>query len=101
MSLDRVMMPVPDPHPDVFDREWPLRVGDIDRQGGFGSIGRSAHLDIGQDQLREMGFEETHPLWIVRRTIIDLIRPLNSATCCGCGAGVRAPRTGGVRCGCA
>jgi acyl-ACP thioesterase len=26
--------------------------------------------------LREMGFEETHPLWIVRRTMIDLIRPV-------------------------
>lgn len=35
-----------------------------------------AHQDIGQDQLREMGFEETHPLWIVRRTMIDLIRPV-------------------------
>ena len=23
-----------------------------------------------------MGFEETHPLWIVRRTMIDLIRPI-------------------------
>jgi acyl-ACP thioesterase len=27
-------------------------------------------------ELREMGFEETHPLWIVRRTMIDLIRPI-------------------------
>jgi acyl-ACP thioesterase len=32
--------------------------------------------DIGQDQLRESGFEDTHPLWIVRRTIIDLINPI-------------------------
>ncbi len=32
--------------------------------------------DIGQDQLREMGFEQTHPLWIVRRTMIDLVRPI-------------------------
>ena len=23
-----------------------------------------------------MGFEETHPLWIVRRTMVDLIRPI-------------------------
>jgi acyl-ACP thioesterase len=23
-----------------------------------------------------MGYEETHPLWIVRRTMIDLIRPI-------------------------
>ena len=32
-GLAKVLMPVPDPHPDVFDRQWPLRVGDIDRTG--------------------------------------------------------------------
>jgi acyl-ACP thioesterase len=77
VSLDKVMMPVPDPHPDVFDREWPLRVGDIDRKGRLRFDSAARHIqDIGQDQLREMGFEETHPLWIVRRTIVDLIRPV-------------------------
>ena len=77
MSLDKVMMPVPDGHPDVFDREWPLRVADIDREGRLRCDAAARHIvDIGQDQLREMGFEETHPLWIVRRTMIDLIRPI-------------------------
>ncbi|ORA29767.1 acyl-[acyl-carrier-protein] thioesterase [Mycobacterium aquaticum] len=75
--LGKVMMPVPDPHPDVFDREWPLRVGDIDRVGRLRFDAACRHIqDIGSDQLREMGFEETHPLWIVRRTMIDLIRPI-------------------------
>ena len=100
VSLDKEMMPVPDGHPDVFDREWPLRVGDIDRTGRLRLDAACRHIqDIGQDQLREMGFEETHPLWIVRRTMVDLIRPIEFRTCCGCGAGVRAPRTAGVRCG--
>jgi acyl-ACP thioesterase len=77
VSLDKVMMPVPDPHPDVFDRVWPLRVGDIDREGRLRFDSAARHIqDIGQDQLREMGFEETHPLWIVRRTMVDLIRPV-------------------------
>ncbi len=77
MSLDKVMMPVLDGHPDVFDREWPLRVADIDRDGRLRFDSAARHIvDIGQDQLREMGFEETHPLWIVRRTMIDLIRPI-------------------------
>ncbi|HXO13424.1 MAG TPA: acyl-ACP thioesterase domain-containing protein, partial [Mycobacterium sp.] len=77
MSLDKVMMPVLDGHPDVFDREWPLRVADIDREGRLRCDSAARHIvDIGQDQLREMGFEETHPLWIVRRTMIDLIRPV-------------------------
>ena len=76
-GLAKVMMPVPDPHPDVFDREWPLRVGDIDREGRLRFDAATRHIqDIGSDQLRELGFEETHPLWIVRRTMIDLIKPI-------------------------
>jgi acyl-ACP thioesterase len=77
VSLDKVLMPVPDGHPDVFDREWPLRVADIDREGRLRFDAAARHIqDIGQDQLREMGFEDTHPLWIVRRTMVDLIRPI-------------------------
>lgn len=76
-GLNKVLMPVPDPHPDVFDREWPLRVGDIDRAGRLRFDAAARHIqDIGSDHLRELGFEETHPLWIVRRTMIDLIRPI-------------------------
>lgn len=71
------MMPVPDPHPDVFNVEWPLRVADIDATARLRLDAACRHIqDIGQDQLREMGFQETHPLWIVRRTMIDLIRPI-------------------------
>jgi hypothetical protein len=33
MALARVLMPVLDGHPDVFEREWPLRVADTDRDG--------------------------------------------------------------------
>ncbi|AKS30637.1 acyl-[acyl-carrier-protein] thioesterase [Mycolicibacterium goodii] len=76
-GLAKTMMPVPDPHPDVFDRQWPLRVGDIDRVGRLRFDAACRHIqDIGSDQLRELGYEETHPLWIVRRTMIDLIRPI-------------------------
>jgi len=78
VSLDKILMPVPDGHPDVFDREWPVRVADIDRTGRLRLDAGARHIqDIGQDQLREMGFEETHPLWIVRRTMVDLIRPID------------------------
>ncbi|WP_166908932.1 acyl-[acyl-carrier-protein] thioesterase [Mycobacterium sp. DL440] len=76
-GLNKVMMPVPDPHPDVFDREWPLRMADVDRNGRLRFDGACRHIqDIGQDQLREMGYEDVHPAWIVRRTMIDLIRPI-------------------------
>jgi acyl-ACP thioesterase len=76
-GLAKAMMPVPDPHPDVFDIQWPLRVADVDREARLKFDAATRHIqDIGSDQLREMGFEETHPLWIVRRTMIDLIRPI-------------------------
>jgi acyl-ACP thioesterase len=76
-GLGKVLMPVPDPHPDVFDCQWPLRVADIDRAGRLRFDAATRHIqDIGTDQLRELGFEETHPLWIVRRTMIDMIKPV-------------------------
>ncbi|KAA0118672.1 acyl-[acyl-carrier-protein] thioesterase [Mycolicibacterium sp. P9-22] len=77
MTLAKTLMPVPDPHPDVFDVQWPLRMADIDREGRLKFDAATRHIqDIGSDQLREMGYEETHPAWIVRRTMIDLIEPI-------------------------
>ena len=77
MTLDKVLRSVLDGHPDVFDREWPLRVADVERYGRLRLDATARHIqDIGQDQLREWGFEGVHPLWIVRRTMIDLIRPI-------------------------
>jgi acyl-ACP thioesterase len=76
-GLAKTMMPVPDPHPDVFDTQWPLRVADCDRDGRLKFDAATRHImDVGSDQLRETGFEETHPLWIVRRTIVDMIKPI-------------------------
>jgi acyl-ACP thioesterase len=76
-GLAKTLMPVPDPHPDVFDREWPLRMGDIDRAGRLRFDAACRHIqDVGQDQLREMGYEDVHPAWVVRRTVVDLIRPI-------------------------
>ena len=76
-GLAKALMPVPDPHPDVFDLQWPLRMADVDSTGRLRLDGACRHIqDIGQDQLREMGHEATHPLWIVRRTMVDLIRPI-------------------------
>ena len=77
LGLAKALMPVLDPHPDVFDRQWPLRVADIDRNGRLRLDAAARHIqDVGQDQLREGGHQDTHPLWIVRRTMVDLIRPI-------------------------
>lgn len=76
-GLAKVLMPVPDPHPDVFDSRWPLRPADVDRLGRLRMDAAVRHImDIGQDQLREMGHNDTHPLWIVRRTMVDMIEPI-------------------------
>jgi acyl-ACP thioesterase len=51
MTLDKVLMHVPD---GVFERQWPLRVADIDRYGRLRLDATARHIqDIGQDQLRE------------------------------------------------
>lgn len=77
-GLGKTLMPVPEGHPDVFERSWPLRVADIDRTGRLRFDAACRHIqDIGSDHLRELGYEATHPLWIVRRTMIDLIAPID------------------------
>jgi acyl-ACP thioesterase len=77
MTLAKVLIPVLDGHPGVFEHEWPLRVADIDRDGRLRLDAAARHIqDIGHDQLRELGFEDTHPLWIFRRTMINLIKPI-------------------------
>jgi hypothetical protein len=74
---DKVLMPVLDGHPDVFDRVRPVRMADIDRNSRLRLDAAARHIqDVGQDHVHEQGFDESHPLWIVRRTMIDLIRPI-------------------------
>jgi acyl-ACP thioesterase len=76
-GLAKALMAVPDPHPDVFDTQWSLRMADVDRTGRLRFDGACRHIqDVGQDQLREMGYEDVHPAWVVRRTMVDLIRPI-------------------------
>ncbi len=75
-GLTKALMPVPEGHPDVFDTSWPLRMADVDRDGRLRFDGACRHIqDIGQDQLRQMGYEDVHPAWVVRRTMVDLISP--------------------------
>ncbi|MGV0991457.1 MAG: acyl-ACP thioesterase domain-containing protein [Mycobacterium sp.] len=76
-GLAKVLMPVPEPNPDVFERQWPLRPADVDRLGRLRMDAALRHIqDMGQDHLREMGHNDSHPLWIVRRAMVDLIEPI-------------------------
>src|SRR5258707_15586960 len=77
MTLDKKLTPVLDGHPDVFEREWPLRVADIDPGGRLRLDAAARHIqDVGQDHVHDLGFDESHPLWVVGRTMIDLIKPI-------------------------
>ena len=79
MTLDKTLMPVPDGHPAVFERSWPLRVGDIDRSGRL-RLDAAARLvqDIGQDHVHALGFDKTHPVGVVRRTMaVDRFAAVN------------------------
>ena len=102
MTLDTTLMPVPDGHPAVFERSWPLRVGDIDRSGRLW-LDAAARLiqDIGQDHVHALGFDKTHPVGVVRRTMFDLIRPIEFQDMLRLRAGVRAPPPGGAKSACA
>lgn len=79
-GLAKTLMPgVPDGHPDVFERSWPLqrrRYRPVSAPALRRATCRHIHGRFRFDQLRELGYEATHPLWIVRRTMIDLIRPI-------------------------
>ena len=77
MTMDKTLVPAPDGHPAVFDREWPLRVADIDRTGRLPLDAAARHIqDVGQDYMHEPGFDDSHPLWVVRRNVIDVIQPI-------------------------
>jgi acyl-ACP thioesterase len=86
MTADKVLIAILDGQPDVFERGWALRVADLDRYGRLRLDAAARHIqDIGQDHVREQGFDESHPRWIMRRTVIDLIR------CNGADGGRRQP----------
>jgi len=76
-GLAKALMPVPDSQANVFEREWQLRAADSDRLGRLRLDGVARYIqDVGQDHLREMGYDDVHPLWIVRRTMVDMIGPI-------------------------
>jgi acyl-ACP thioesterase len=57
---------------------WPVRAGDVDSYNRLRLDGVARYLqDIAWDNLRSNFMSETDPTWLVRRTVIDVIRPIN------------------------
>ncbi|CAM2835866.1 4-hydroxybenzoyl-CoA thioesterase [Prescottella defluvii] len=69
------LAPAP-PHGQGFETSRPIRTGDVDTAYRLRLDGIARYLqDIGTDNLAASGFDRTDPLWIVRRTVVDVHRP--------------------------
>ena len=74
MTLDKVLMPVPDGNPDVFEREWPLRVADIDRYRRLRLDATARHTqDIGQAASGVAGIDTGTT--VLTTTVTTIARP--------------------------
>ncbi|WP_084866334.1 acyl-[acyl-carrier-protein] thioesterase [Prescottella equi] len=69
------LAPAPPPE-QCFETSRPIRTGDVDIENRLRLDGVARYLqDIGSDNLAAFGYDETDPLWIVRRTVIEVHRP--------------------------
>ncbi len=68
--------PCPDA-PAAYTVSWPVRLGDTDGQERLrlDAIARYA-MDIGYEQLEAAEEGHLHLAWLVRRTVIDVVRPI-------------------------
>ncbi|MFD4366005.1 acyl-[acyl-carrier-protein] thioesterase [Rhodococcus sp. NPDC058521] len=75
MELDRPLTERTD-GATVFEVSRAVRTGDIDADRRLRLDGVARYLqDIGIDNLEALDVLDSHPLWIVRRTVIDVVRP--------------------------
>ncbi|MEU4314069.1 acyl-ACP thioesterase domain-containing protein [Nocardia sp. NPDC024068] len=76
MSLDQPLAPLPQESMG-FTSAWPVRAGDVDPYNRVRLDGIARYLqDIAWEHLQQSILEQTDPHWIVRRTVIDVIRPV-------------------------
>lgn len=60
-----------------FASAWPVRAGDVDPYNRLRLDSVARYLqDIAEEELESGFFHRTDPNWIVRRTVIDVIRPI-------------------------
>lgn len=70
-----VLAPAPPPE-RCFEATRPVRTADVDSAYRLRLDGVARYLqDMGSDNLAAFGFDDTDPLWVVRRTVIDVHRP--------------------------
>ncbi|MDV6278020.1 thioesterase [Rhodococcus erythropolis] len=61
----------------IYRSSWPVRTGDIhpDRRVRLDAVARYLQ-DVAFDNLDASGAAQAHPVWVVRRTVIDVIEPI-------------------------
>lgn len=61
----------------AFHASWPVRLADTDAEERLRLDGIARYLtDVGYDHLLAAEEGDRHPAWIVRRTVIDVLRPI-------------------------
>ncbi|WP_227979820.1 acyl-[acyl-carrier-protein] thioesterase [Nocardia spumae] len=61
----------------AFHEHWPVRLGDTDGAERLRLDAVARYLqDIGYDHLQVVDEGDLHPGWIVRRTVMDVLRPI-------------------------
>ncbi|MCX5041618.1 thioesterase [Aldersonia sp. NBC_00410] len=76
-TVDEPLTPPPGPNVG-FTSSWPVRAADIDPDTRVRLDGIARYLeDIAWENLQASMLPGTDPIWIVRRTVIDAVRPIN------------------------
>ncbi|MEV0367259.1 acyl-[acyl-carrier-protein] thioesterase [Nocardia fusca] len=76
MSLDQPLAPLPQEGMG-FVTAWPVRAGDVDPYNRLRLDGVARYLqDIAWEHLQQSVLEQSDPSWIIRRTVIDVVRPV-------------------------
>lgn len=76
MDRDEPLSPLPE-RGYVYRTSWKLLTGDIDMNLDARLDGVARYIqEVGAEHLVDAGFAEIHPHWIVQRTVIDVLEPI-------------------------
>ncbi|MGZ4531328.1 MAG: acyl-[acyl-carrier-protein] thioesterase [Mycobacteriaceae bacterium] len=60
----------------IYSTRRRIRANDVDAERRLRLDGVARYLqDVAFDDLRDTGFVKSHPLWVLRRTVVDVLRP--------------------------
>lgn len=75
-AVDRRLSPLPSAG-YVYQTSWPVPTGDIGGQLQLRLDGVARYIqEVGAENLLDAGEAEDHPHWLVQRTVIDVIEPI-------------------------